>query len=202
MKKVLFYRRKHSSTADSAYLYRSSTLVLLYSVFFCGLLFGGAASYAQEPMDTICEDLACVYLTNSPAAAASIGAGSALLTAVAIGSFSLSPLGGLPLVSISFIKGLKYACIACTLLRRYSIRGLEYLALTVLPGAVLNICASTVLAAVGISLAEQVASMLIKGHNNGIVYKNYVPVIIKASCALILSAAADGITALLFAGLF
>lgn len=202
MKKIMFYRRKTNVRPVGESTPSPVTLAVLFAMFLCGLLIGGAGCCAGGPAAEACRRLALFLLGGSPLKAGAAGLGFMLFTVVTCLFFGLSPLGSVPLAALMLVKGMRYGIMACTLLREYAIKGLIYEMLIVLPGASCAVYASLLLAGLAVQLSRQTAQYLFLGGSAAPEIKKYLPKAGKACAGMALGCALDALAAALFSGLF
>ena len=178
MKRLMIYS-KHSNNVISGTLYRlkeNSNIILLFSLFLCGLLIGCGIYNSYDDKDTaIFSNIINTLFIQSNKGFIFIN--SLLISSVvALITFcsGLCCVGYPVIYSIPLIKGIYYGIVASFMLHTYAIQGFSYFSATVLPGAIISVCSAIYACNISCITTKALASNVFANSREDIKIKEYI----------------------------
>ncbi len=144
MKRLMVYS-KHSNNIISGSIYtlkENSNIILLFSLFICGLLIGCGIfnSYDNKDSAVFSNIINTLFIQNSKGLIFINSLLSSLIATLITFCAGLCCVGYPVIYSIPLIKGLCYGIVASFMLHTYAMQGFSYFSATVLPGAIISVC--------------------------------------------------------------
>ncbi len=162
MKRLMIYS-KHSNSIISGTVYtlkENSNIILLFSLFLCGLIIGCGIYNGYENKDSSAfSNIINTFFVHNNKELIFVNSLLSSLIFILITFCSGLCCVGFPVIySVPLIKGLYYGIVASFMLHTYAMQGFSYFSLTVLPGAIISVC--SVIYACNISCATTKALAL------------------------------------------
>lgn len=177
MKRLMIYS-KHSNSIISGTTHtikENSNTILLFSLFFCGLIIGCGLynSYKNKDSSLFLNIVNTFFIQNNKTATFINSLLSSLII-ILIGFCSGLCCVGYPVIySIPLLKGLYYGILASFMLHTYAMQGFSYFFLTMLPGAIIAVCTAIYACNLSCSTAKVLALNVFTNNREEIKIKEY-----------------------------
>ena len=202
MKRIMYYKNKTPFRIKDAgmALLNNARLILLFTVFICGLILGCALFHAGGFVQDIGLREIQAYSELSPMRVlAGTGIRIVVITVLFV-FYSFSCFGVIPLCLLTAYTGVGFGVLASALLTNYGINGLLCYTVLLLPGGILFSVAELLLFAYGFEISQKNAACIFRADDVQIRVSDYIkntvlPIILLAAAAFL-----DFFMRLLFAG--
>ena len=206
MKRLMIYS-KHSNSIISGIVYtlkENSNTILLFSLFICGLILGcGIYNGYENKNSSVFTDIINTFFTQNNNSLIFINSFlSSLILILIIFCSGLCCVGYPAIYSIPLLKGLYYGIISSFMLHTYAMQGFSYFSLTVLPGAIISVCATVYACNISCDATRALASNIFTNSREELKIKEYLLKHLILFAVMLIGCIIDYFTVTLFSKIF
>ena len=198
---------KHSNSIISGTictLKENSNLILLFSLFLCGIIIGCGIynGYTTKDSSFFSNFINTFFIqTGKSMIFVNSLLSSAILIIISFCS-GLCCVGYPAIYSMPLLKGLYYGIISSFMLHTYAMQGFSYFSLTVLPGAIISVCAIIYACNISCETTKALALNIFANGREDIKIKEYLLKFLILFAVMLIGCLIDCFTTSLFAKIF